>query len=109
MAFKFHTDEETKLLLDVTAHFLEEYFGYEESQAIDLINRYYIAHKDEDDDYYHHLGPFHIAVLIHYIAGLQRDGRDFHQWKKDNGLIDAPKEAVDYTREHFYNLFKKNE
>jgi hypothetical protein len=101
MAFDFHTDEDTKRLLEVTVFFLQKYFGYEEAQAVDLMNLYYNTMKIDDNDY-HREGPFHVAVLVHYVIGLKGDGQKFLQWKQENGLINAPGEAVDYAREHYY-------
>lgn len=101
MGFNFQTDEDTERLLTIVVHFLQEYFGYDETQAFDMVNRYYNTAQIDDDDY-HHLGPWAVAVLIHYVIGLQGNGRKFAQWRKNNKLLSAPEEAAEYAHEHYY-------
>ncbi len=101
--FEFNTDEDTVRLLEIAAHFLEQYFGHSREEAISLINRYYkMREAKHDDDYYHHEGAFHIAVQVHYFVHLSGDEGRFPAWKREHNLKDIPIEAIDYFREHYF-------
>ena len=107
MKFGFDTDEDTERLLEITAHFLQEYFGYGEEQAVRLINVYHDAHKvylDDNgwgDDFYHHEGAFRVAALLHWTESKDEDS-DYTNWLKSKNLLRTPRAAVDYIRIHYF-------
>jgi hypothetical protein len=101
--FAFTTDTDTKRLFEIAVHFLQQYFAYDLNDAVSLVNRYYQARATKhDDDYYHHEGSFQIAVQAHYFIGLSKDPAHYPEWKKEHGLINAPREAIDYFNEHYF-------
>src|SRR6266481_5745999 len=103
MEFEFIADEDTERLFEIAVYFLQQYFGYSQEDAVRLVNDYYkLREHQHDDDYYHREGSFQIAVQVHYFTGLRKDPGHFPQWKRENGLINAPRAAVDYFKEHYF-------
>lgn len=104
MEFAFHTDDETKCLLEISVYFLQKYFLYDEKTAIELMNEYYNTWKDvhTSDDFYHREGAFDVAVLVHYIIGLGESIGVFFRWRKDNGLLETPREALEYFEKTYF-------
>jgi len=104
MEFTFQTDDETKCLLEISVYFLQKYFLYDENKAIELMNEYYNTwkHVHTSDDFYHHEGAFHVAVLVHYIIGLRGKIGVFSFWRRDNGFLETPREALEYFERNYF-------
>jgi hypothetical protein len=107
MKFEFETDSDTIRLFEIVAHFLQQYFGYSQERAIQLINSYYIANKswtEENrwgDDFYHYDGPFRVAALLHWDE--TKDGNlDFVEWLRSKDLFQTPSAAIEYFRIHYF-------
>ena len=101
MKFNFDTDDDTRKLLEITVHFLQTYFGYEESDAISTIEAYY-KQAHHDDDYYHQLSSFHVAVRVHYFITLNGTYDNFVFWRRDNCLNTQPPEAAQHFRDYYF-------
>ena len=103
MPFTFDTDPDTTILFEMVAWSLENYFGHDHDRAVGLVNDFYHANaaRFEDDDY-HHDGPYDSAARIHYEGFLRGDPSGFPTWRRDNGHLKPPPEALAYFREHLY-------
>jgi hypothetical protein len=104
MKFDFSTDDETIQLFQIAVHFLQVYFSYAEEQAIDMVNQYYSDWQNiHDDDFYHHISSYEIAIRAHYFIKLKGKQESYIEWKRDNDYFNPPQEAFAYFRKHYYN------
>ncbi len=112
--FSFITDPDTVRLLDITAHFLNAYFGHNEDSAIAAINGYHDLLKQQEsehpgvpmqsaEDHFHHEGAYYLASLIHYRMGLRGDPGDYLSWRLKHADRFA-RDASEYFREHYLDL-----
>jgi len=102
MKFAFSSDSDTHKLFEIVVHFLNSYFEYPVSRAVNMVNDYYRAwHVIHDDDFYHELSAFQTSVRIHYFVGLKGEEADFSKWRKENGLQNTPEEARQYFTNNY--------
>lgn len=103
MVFQFQVDDDTQRLFEIAVHFLQEYFAYSEEQAVDMINHYYLSWiNTHDDDYYHQILSFQIAVRVHYFIGLNGNSDDSVEWRSAEKLNAQSPEAAEYFRQHYF-------
>lgn len=78
------TDEETNDYFCTVMSWLRTYFGYSESEACKLVQKYYSKFRDrkycekigipvQNDNFFWHQGAGDIALRIHYYLVLQGD------------------------------------
>jgi hypothetical protein len=87
-------DEVLNTLFSDTALALQKLFKYPRAQAGELSRDYYRLFTDsdycatlgipvQDEDFFHHEGPFHLALRAHYYLNLKADPRpeSFIKWR----------------------------
>lgn len=89
MEFDFETDEDTIPLLRAIVEYLVVHFEYDETQAVSMLNAYMNMTKI-DLDTIHHYGAWETALVVHYLVGLDLDGRGYIQWRTETGLSTPP-------------------
>lgn len=100
MKFNFQVDPDTQHLLETVVWCLERFFGYTENDASATVIAYFLSKNQEawiDDDFYHHEGPYGVALRSHYVQGLKlgSDREDtFYNWARQNGYYNPPREAM---------------
>lgn len=103
MFFQFQVDDDTQRLFEIAVHFLQEYFAYSEEMAINMVNHYYLAWENiHDNDFYHQILSFQIAVRVHYFVGLNGNPDNFAEWRSAEKLTAQPPEAAEYFRQHYF-------
>ena len=109
MDFKIQPSKDVQLIFEIAVHYLMDVFDYGELQGISAIEQYYLDWKDrhKDDDFYHHLGPFEIALRVHYFLKIQGDELEYITWRRDNGL-NLPR-PVPESAQHLWQEFLNGE
>lgn len=96
-------DNDTRRLFAIVAWCLSQYCDHTPESAVDVINRFYERfHERLGDDFFHHYGPYWSALLIDYVEVLAGTIEDFEGWRRTQGLLKVPPEALAYYREHYF-------
>jgi hypothetical protein len=102
MDLQIETDEDTYRLLKAAVWCLEKFLGLDKQSATKCMRNYY-QHKNQelyvDDDFYHHEGPYGVALRAYYIKILNNTSdRDntFYTWAREHGYYNPPREAMQY-------------
>lgn len=100
--FDFESDEDTEKLFEVVSWCLQRYFSHTPESALRTINHYYNEYRSSrSDDFYHHEGPYWVALLIHYCEDLRGEAGQFHAWRVQSGYQSIPAEVHEYFRTHY--------
>jgi len=103
MQFEFTTDKETEKLFEIVVEGLKRYFGHSETEAIALVNDFYLHSPYRlEDDWYHHDGAYATAARVHYYGFLNGADGGLDTWRKKEGYWDIPDEFMEYFRDHYY-------
>jgi len=105
MKFDFKSDKETIALFELVVEFLGTYFGYNEQEAIMLVNNFYQFQKQRGlhDDDYHHDGAYRVTCNLQYLFVL-KEKVDFNKWAEENHFFNPPIEAINRYNEVFGKL-----
>src|SRR5688572_3368094 len=88
-------DDDTYRLMEITCHFLGEYFGYSSGQIESLVGGFFEAFGSRfDEDVIHHELPYRMAAVIHYLQGMKVDPQELGNWLSENHNR-APAEAME--------------
>lgn len=95
-------DDDTYKVLDITGHFMEQYFGHSEEQARALMAVFFAELGSSfDEDMVHHESAYRVATIIHYLQYLKGDPGLLDNWMFESGTNQPPPEAAAYFHEHY--------
>jgi hypothetical protein len=96
-------DDDTYRLLDITLEFLRQYFGHSEDDAEALMTCFFNDFsKRFDEDGIHHESSYRMAAIIHYLSHQKGNPDALGDWLVSSGNNQAPSEALEYFREHYF-------
>ena len=98
----FFKEGDTYKVLEITIHFMNQYFGHPEATAGELMVAFFTQF---DEDVVHHDSAYRMAAYIHYISFLKGDPNKLGDWMLASGVHQTPPEATEYFREHYFNLY----
>ena len=100
----FAVDDDTRRIFEITRDFLVQYFDHDEPAATTLVNEFYAKHASRwDDDVYHHHSSFRVAAMVHFYGHLGGMDAEFNAWRKANGLLDTPRDALAYFNSNYFH------
>ena len=95
---------ETVRVLEIAEHFLTEYFGHTKESAIEVVSKYFrMFDIPYVQDAVVHALSWKMAKRIHFTVALGEDPEDLIFWEMENGLRDAPAEAKEYMKVHYWD------
>jgi hypothetical protein len=98
-------DHATVALYAAVAYFLQEYFGHSEAEADELLERYLRGEGGRrGHSYPHEQGAWGLTTEIEYCEHLGGRRGTLFSWRRDKGLVDTPREALEYLRMHYWSL-----
>ena len=105
-------DQETTCILEITEHFLTEYFGHDPRTSSDMITNYFRKFKIPNvEQAVVHALSWGMAKRIHFTIGLGRNPGEITIWEVENDLRKTPPEALEYLRIHYWDkhpMFDQN-
>ena len=94
-------------LVRIARHFLTTYFSHPHPKADELVSKFFVRFPHADEDYVHHQSSWALANSIHFTVFLGGDLGEVIQWQVEvNDSLNAPEEAEEYMRTHFWNRFE---
>jgi len=96
-------DADSKVMLQITLHFLQEYFGHDPSSALNVLTET----LDEfplrfDEDFVHGEGPYRFAATCHFISAVRGDPTQLGHWLWENNHNEPPREALEYFNRVYF-------
>lgn len=91
-------------LLLITELFLVRYHGHEPADAEGLVGEFLSSRRWTEDDI-HHLFPYRVAALIHFIFSLRGPMEGLQPWLAANHN-EEPREAIETEQEMFWKKYR---
>lgn len=99
-----HYRPDTLVIIEIAERFLQDFFGHSPKRAEEILSEFFSRFAGSfDEEYVRDELSWHIANAAHYCIQLQGERGDIPAWRRDNGYLRTPPEALEYLREHYWN------
>lgn len=102
-------DLETLRVLEISLYFLNTYFGHNIDKGSELMKSFFDNRSNRyDEDLIHHESSYRVSAAIHYYEFLKGENSGFGEWMRTNGHFKPPREAFEYFRENYFDIYRDN-
>jgi anaerobic selenocysteine-containing dehydrogenase len=99
---KYHPD--TLIIIEIAERFLQDYFGHGADRAEEVLSEFFSRFGGSfDEEYVRDEHSWRLANAAHYCIQLQGERVDLPEWRRREGYLRTPPEALEYLREHYWN------
>lgn len=102
-----HYHPNTRLLLEISEVFLQQYFSHSSESAEQTISSFFGKYGSFfDESFVRGESSWGIAKAAHFCIVLGGDRGELREWEVAHGLRDTPRDALEYMREHYWSQDK---
>lgn len=97
-------DPDTIIIVEIAEVFLRRHFGHDSESAERILSDFFeMKKKWIDEEYVRHQHSWRIATEAEYRTFLNGSPGELPEWRVSNGLVETPRDALEYLREHYWS------